>query len=86
MKKIHKKIFKTLFNEKDKMFFYDIINPTILKTVINKVSRLEDEGSRDVYIVDQIEKFWKKGKNIFIIYGCGHAIIQKKALQYMVKQ
>jgi len=86
MKKIHTKIFKIPFNENDKMFFYDVINPTTLKTNINKVSRLEDEGMRDVYIVNQIEKLWKKGKNIFVIYGYGHAIVQKKALQYMIKQ
>lgn len=80
MKLIQNKIFGREFNKSDKQFFYDIVNPTIEKTIINKISR-EDSDIRDHYILDQIEKYWNEGKSMFIIYGCSHAVMQEPVLR-----
>ena len=86
LKKIHYDLFGGYFDENDKQFFYDVINPLIIKTNINRVSREEEEGLRDRYIVDEAEKYWKSDKNIFTIYGKSHAVIQGKAIKYLVQQ
>lgn len=36
---------------------------------------------RDVSIFAAIQKYWAQGKDIFIVYGSGHAIVLEKALQ-----
>lgn len=77
---IHKKIFNTEFDKNDKQFFYDIVNPTTEKTIINRISRDASE-QRDLYALDQIDKYWSEGKNIFIIYGYTHAVMQEPVLQ-----
>ncbi len=84
MKKITKDMFAIEFDENARDFFYKIINPTTTFSKINEVSRFEDEGFRDTYIVDQIERLWKEGKNIFIVYGASHAVVQEKALKHIV--
>lgn len=84
MKKIHNDIFHTTFKEDDKKFFYDIINPTTSLSVINEVSRADDEGVRDVYILSEIKRYWKEGNSLFIIYGLQHAAILEGALRKLV--
>lgn len=84
MKKIHYELFRTTFREDDKQFFYDIINPTTSFSIINEVSRADDEGIRDVYILSEIERYWKEGKSLFIIYGQQHAVILEGALRKLV--
>lgn len=81
MKKIHSELFGTTFKEDDKQFFYDIINPTTSFSVINEVSRADDEGIRDVYILSEIERYWNEGDSLFIIYGQQHAVILEGALR-----
>jgi hypothetical protein len=81
MKEVHKTLFGKEFDMSDKFFFRDIIDPTKDHTVVNKISRFEDEGFRDGHIVNEIEKYWKKGKSIFVIYGSSHAEIQEPALR-----
>lgn len=84
MKKIHHELFRTMFREDDKQFFHDIINPTTSFSVINEVSRADDEGVRDTYILSEIERLWKEGKSLFIIYGQQHAVILEGALRNLV--
>ena len=81
MAKIQKDLFGTELDKNDKKFFYDIINPTTKKTIINEISRFEDEEFRDNYILEQIEKYWNMGHNIFIVYGSSHAIRQEPAIR-----
>lgn len=81
MIKIQETLFGTKFDKDDKKFFYDIINPTTEKSVINKISRFEDESFRDGYILGQIEKYWNEGFSIFIVYGSGHAVRQEPAIK-----
>ncbi len=81
MKEIHQQIFGSTFKEDDENFFHDIINPTTSFSIINEVSRADDEGVRDIYILSEIEKHWKEGKSLFIIYGQQHAVILENALK-----
>lgn len=36
---------------------------------------------RDTFIVSRILELWDQGKNIFVVYGSGHAIVQEPALK-----
>lgn len=81
---IHKKLFNSDFNENDSKFYYDAINPTELNYVTNNYAR--DMGiNRDAFIVKNIVEEWEKGNNIFIVYGCGHALTQRRALESLLK-
>ena len=84
MKKVQKTLFGTDFDINDSDFFKRVVDPTKTETVINKVSRFEDEGFRDLHIVGEIEKYWNQGKSIFVIYGATHAVIQEPVLQTLV--
>jgi hypothetical protein len=81
MMRIHARLFKTDFDEKDKDFLNSILDPRKDTSIINKISSFDDSGLRDNYILDQINMYWKKGLNIFIIYGDIHAIMQEPALR-----
>jgi len=83
---IHKKLFGTAFNENEKDFFYSIINPTINRTVINRISRDEETDIREIHILQEIERYWSEGQNIFILYGSSHAVRQEAALREVVKK
>ncbi|MCE9517697.1 hypothetical protein K8Q96_01690, partial [Candidatus Nomurabacteria bacterium] len=84
MAEIENKIFNREFNKDDFKFYDTVINPTITFSRINEVSRVEDSGLRDKYILQQIEKFWQEGKNIFIVYGCSHAVMHEQAVRKLV--
>ena len=80
MKKIHKSIFSGIFNKHHTTFFYSIINPAFRSTVINAYS--QDKGCiRDAFIVKNILNEWNKGSNLFIVFGCTHAVMQESALR-----
>ncbi len=84
MKKIHHIIFKTKFNENDTNFFYNAINPVVIQSVVNKVSRMSSE-IRDTYIVQQIEKYMNDGYSIFAQFGCSHVVMQEPLLREVLK-
>lgn len=79
MKKIHATLFHTAFNPNDKQFFYDITNPVDDATVINLICR-QESILRDQYIVATISKLLAQDKNIFIVYGATHAVMQESAI------
>lgn len=83
MERIHKTIFGTDFNYQDRDFFYSIINPTKDTSIINTVA-----GAcslyRNIYIVARIEELWKGGKNIFVVFGFAHLILQERALRKLL--
>ncbi|MFZ5954722.1 MAG: hypothetical protein ACOYT8_06530 [Candidatus Dependentiae bacterium] len=84
MKAFHKQLFNSEFNEHDEMFFYSITNPTIQDTAINNLCR-DRSILRGRVIVDNIKKlFLEQGKNIFIVFGATHAVMQEPALRKMV--
>lgn len=80
MKKIHKSLFTGNFNEKHFEFFGSIVNPLYNTTVVNSFS--QDQGcERDVLIVKKILDSWNEGKNLFIVFGHTHAVMQEPALK-----
>lgn len=81
--KIHKNIFEINFNENDGKFFYDITNPTIELSIINRVCRI-NSILRDQYILRSIEDYWNRGKNLFIVYGYTHSIMHEPALKKLI--
>jgi hypothetical protein len=83
MKKNHKNLFGTDFNENEENFLYRNINPTLENSVINKVARA-CSTYRNVHVVSEILKFWKEGKNIFIVFGGSHAALQEPALRKLL--
>jgi hypothetical protein len=84
MERIQKNIFHRDVDKNDIQFFYDAINPTTTFSRINELSRFEDSGLRDVYILQQIEKYWHEGKSIFIVYGKSHAVMHEPALKMLI--
>ena len=67
----------------DKDFYISISDPTEDYSNINRILR-ESSLVRDKYIVKQIQKYWKEGKDIFIVYGASHAVMQEAAIRYIV--
>lgn len=80
LKILHKTLFNTTFNLKDEKFFYKITNPVIQDTIINQVCR-KNSIFRDLNIIKEIEKHICDKKNIFIVFGATHAIMQEKAIR-----
>ena len=78
---IHEKLFKIPFDKNNAEFFKSIIDTTKNISPINEISRFEDSGLRDSFIVSQIETHWRDGKDIFIVYGAPHAVIQEEYLK-----
>jgi hypothetical protein len=80
MKKIHKELFSTDFDEKDANFFYSIANPIELNSVVNEVSRISSQ-IRDQYIVQKIKDYIDDGFSVFAQYGYSHVVMQESALE-----
>ncbi|MES3004665.1 MAG: hypothetical protein V4690_00975 [Patescibacteria group bacterium] len=84
IQKIHKSIFQNDIDINDKDFFNKIVNPHLDFSVINKISKSYTD-IREVKIVEGIHEQWNLGKSIFVVYGCGHAIVQERALRELLK-
>lgn len=81
MVEIHQKIFRTKPDISNPNFFNIISNPTMAESIINEVAR--DSGKyRDKKIINGVKKIWET-KNIFIIYGFGHAKSHEKAFKQL---
>ncbi len=64
----------------DSEFFSKVVNPLLTISVINDVAR-SCGRLREIEILKEIERFWTEGKNIFIVYGQTHAVIQEPVLK-----
>lgn len=69
------------FSEYDQECFHNDSNPSIPE---NKVA-CASSFIRNMHITNEILRLWKEGKNIFVVYGSGHAIVQEKALKQLLK-
>ncbi len=81
---LHKHHFKQPFTPTNEDFFYSITNPVEEYSIINEVCR-KASIFRDTSIVSYIENLVKMGKNIFIVYGGTHAIMQEPAIRTIWK-
>lgn len=84
MLRIEKSMFNRNFDQNDKDFYYNVTNPTTNFSRINELSKFEDSGFRDPYILSQIEKYWNNGQSLFIVYGCSHAVMHEQAINHLL--
>jgi len=84
MKKVHRKIFKRDFDQNDKDLFALLINPTKEENPLHQVVRATSTY-RNICVVQEIEKLWMDGKNIFVVYGGAHPILQEPALRKLLQ-
>jgi hypothetical protein len=82
LKDLYKNIIGKDFNADESQNNY--VNPNNTGTKINEVAR-KSSDARDENIVEEILKYWKEGKNIFVVFGSGHLIIQEPALKALLK-
>ncbi len=80
MIKIHKEITDQQFNPEDWEFFQALTDPRKNVAVTNKVCA-RSSRFRDAHIVSEILRLWKGNKDIFIVYGRTHAIMQEPAIR-----
>ena len=78
----HRKLFEEQELE-DRNFLDTITDPRKNDTLINKIVSARSE-MRDEHIFNEIEKAWKSGKNIFIVYGKGHLSKLEKKLKVLI--
>ena len=78
MKNLYKKVLGKEFDENDDL--NSLVNPNKIGTRINEISQILTD-TRELKIVSEIERYWKEGKSIFVVFGSGHLIIQKPALE-----
>ncbi len=82
LKKLYKKILGKDFNENKNP--NDLVNPNKTESVINKIARAQSD-LRDANIASEIERYWNEGKSIFVVFGRGHLIIEKSALELVLR-
>lgn len=83
MKNVHMTLFNTAFDAQDEDFYYSITNPADDATIINAVCRTASM-IRDQHVVTHIEALLKEKKNVFVVYGATHAVMQEYALTQIV--
>ena len=82
LKQIYKQVLGKEFNEKENPNY--LVNPNKIGTPINKIARAQSD-LRDSNIASEIERYWNERKSIFVVFGRGHLIIQRKALEAVLK-
>ncbi|MDO8590139.1 MAG: hypothetical protein Q7R69_02605 [bacterium] len=82
MEKIYKKVLGKNFDLKDNM--NQLADPNKTGTRMNEVAAILTDA-REVSIVSEIERCWREGKSIFVIFGSGHLIAQRPALEKLLK-
>jgi hypothetical protein len=82
LKQIYKEVMGKEFDEKASP--NDFVNPNKTETPINKIARAQSD-LRDANIASEIERYWNEGKSIFVVFGRGHLIIERPALEAILK-
>ena len=78
MIQLHDKFHNHKFDKENYDCFYNDSNP------INSEVSAASSGYRNTYIVKEILMLWNNGRNIFIVYGSGHAITLEPALKILL--
>lgn len=81
IKELYKKFLGKEFNENENP--NNLINPNKTSTRINEIARMKSD-LREVNIVSEVVRYWKEDKSVFIVFGNGHFIIQKPALEKLL--
>ncbi len=80
MKSVHQKLSGKKFEDTDDGQIYQMTWPMKYEWVSNKVAEVSSKIRND-YISSVIKKYWDADKNIFIVYGQGHAVEQEEFLR-----
>lgn len=83
IQEIYKRVTNQELHMQDGKVFGEITSPTVTGSRINELSRSQSLY-RNEYLLDQIEKYWNEGYNLFIVYGAGHAVMQEPVLRDFV--
>lgn len=81
LKILYKNILGREFDIKDEM--NSLVNPNNIGTRINEIAQILSDA-REVNIVSEIEKYWKEGKSLFVVFGSGHLVVQRPALEKLL--
>jgi len=81
LKEIYKKVIGRDFDLQESM--NNLANPNRTGTRINEISSVLTDA-RDVNIVSVIEGYWKEGMSVFAVFGSGHLVIQRPALEKLL--
>ncbi len=73
MRKIHEEIFGESLSLKNRKTIDKAPVPIYYDSVINEISRASS-CIRNLKILEEIEKSWREGKNLFILYGASNPI------------
>lgn len=68
------------FDPEDGQALYDVSDPA--KSEVSAASGLY----RDEWLYDKIAGHWQQGKDVFVVYGNGHAIVQEPALRQLAER
>ncbi len=80
MLKIYEEIFGNKITREEMLNIkVDFSNPN-LEGPVNSIARASSD-IRDLRIASEIERYWNEGKNIFVVFGNGHLIIEEPALK-----
>lgn len=83
MIRVHKEITGQEFDPEKWEFFQALSDPRKNVAVTNKVCA-RSSRFRDAYIVSEILRLWKENKDIFMVYGRTHAIMQEPAIRKLL--
>jgi hypothetical protein len=83
LRQLHRNIFGQEWDLLNKGFFEKITNPVLDGSRINLVIR-ESTLIRDKSAIRLIHKYWKEKKNLFVVYGASHAVMQEEAIRHIV--
>lgn len=75
----HKNLF-SIQNLEDKLFIDSITDPRTTNTIINSIISTRSKFRND-NLLSLINKLWKEGKSIFIVYGNGHLVVLRDSLK-----
>jgi len=84
VERLHREMFGRAFDERDRDFFARITDPASSSTVINLILR-EDSRHRDLHMLRTLATAWQAGKHIFVVSGASHAIMQRRAVEMLVR-
>jgi len=84
LKETHQKLFGTALNLHDLEHFNRASDPVHISSASNEVARATSI-LRDTYILQVTEEKWREGKDLFIIYGQTHAVMQEPAIRHMIE-
>lgn len=84
MKKIHEEIFGESLSLKNRKSIDRAPVPIYHDSIINEIAR-KSSRIRNIRVLEEIEKFWREGKNLFILYGTFHAVMQERAIRSIME-